>query len=62
MVGFNDDLVAFGSFVLVCVVLSHFGEMMAVAVMGVFRNAQLSSDTTSLIFSASGFLATGLIR
>ncbi|GFR98642.1 ATP-binding cassette sub-family G member 5 [Elysia marginata] len=60
--GFNDDILAFGMFVLVIVVLSQFGEMMAVAVMGVFRTSQLSSDTTSLVFSASGFLATGLIR
>ncbi|KAK3772827.1 hypothetical protein RRG08_062509, partial [Elysia crispata] len=62
VVGFNDDLLAFGMFVLVIVMLSQFGEMMAVAVLGVFRTTQLSSDTTSLIFSASGFLATGLIR
>ncbi|GFO10244.1 ATP-binding cassette sub-family g member 5 [Plakobranchus ocellatus] len=49
-------------FILVSVMLTQFGEMMAVAVLGVFRSAQLASDTTSLVFSASGFLSTGLIR
>ncbi|GFO20501.1 ATP-binding cassette sub-family g member 5 [Plakobranchus ocellatus] len=36
--GLNEDLEAFGMFILVCVMLTQFGEMMAVAVLGVFRS------------------------
>ncbi|XP_059144004.1 ATP-binding cassette sub-family G member 5-like [Physella acuta] len=60
--GMNDDLVRFGSFILVCVMLTQFGEMMTVGVLGVFWNSQLANNTTALIMSASGLVASGVLR
>uniref|UniRef100_A0A2C9L8I2 CDR ABC transporter domain-containing protein n=1 Tax=Biomphalaria glabrata TaxID=6526 RepID=A0A2C9L8I2_BIOGL len=42
--------------------LSQIGEMVTVSIMGVFRNIQLASNATTLIFSASGVVASGLLR
>ncbi|XP_055879277.1 ATP-binding cassette sub-family G member 5-like isoform X1 [Biomphalaria glabrata] len=61
-VGLNPDLVSFGCFILVVVMLSQIGEMVTVSIMGVFRNIQLASNATTLIFSASGVVASGLLR
>ncbi|KAH9488423.1 ATP-binding cassette sub- G member 5 [Bulinus truncatus] len=60
--GMNPDLVGFGCFILVCVMLSQVGEMVTVSVLGLFRNMQLASNATTLVFSASGLVASGLLR
>ncbi|KAH9488427.1 ATP-binding cassette sub- G member 5 [Bulinus truncatus] len=60
--GLNPDIVSFGAFVLVCVMLQQFGEMMTMSICGFFRNVQLANNTTALIFSASGLVASGLVR
>ncbi|GFR98648.1 ATP-binding cassette sub-family G member 5 [Elysia marginata] len=62
VVGFKDDLVVFGMFVLVIIMMGQFGEMMAVGFMGVIRPVQLACDTTSLLFNTSAFFGSGLIR
>lgn len=60
--GMNPDLVAFGSFALVCVMLTQFGEILTVAVLGVFRNSQLANNSTALMLSASGLISSGILR
>ncbi|KAK0050357.1 ATP-binding cassette sub-family G member 5 [Biomphalaria pfeifferi] len=58
----NPNIVSFGAFVLVSIMLQQFGEVMTISICGFFRNAQLANNTTALIFSASGLVASGLLR
>ncbi|KAI8784889.1 ATP-binding cassette sub-family G member 5 [Biomphalaria glabrata] len=60
--GMNPNIVSFGAFVLVSIMLQQFGEVMTISICGFFRNAQLANNTTALIFSASGLVASGLLR
>ncbi|BFZ08011.1 hypothetical protein BsWGS_11050 [Bradybaena similaris] len=58
----STDPLAFGAFILVCLVLIQFGETLTAGVLGVFRNVQLANNSTALMFAASGLLASGLLR
>ncbi|CAG5128729.1 unnamed protein product [Candidula unifasciata] len=58
----NNDTLSFAAFVLVCLILVQFGETLTAGILGVFRNVPLANNTTALVFSASGLLASGLLR
>nr|KAG5692505.1 hypothetical protein BaRGS_018710 [Batillaria attramentaria] len=60
--GMNPDLDLFGMHVAVVVILHLAGEFLTMAVMGLFRDPQLSNTTTTLLFSASGLIASGFLR
>ncbi|XP_012940212.1 ATP-binding cassette sub-family G member 5 [Aplysia californica] len=62
IVGLNEDVWVFFQFFIMCIILMQFGEIMAIAFLGIFRDSQLANNTTSLVLAASGLLASGLLR
>ncbi|GFO20502.1 ATP-binding cassette sub-family g member 5 [Plakobranchus ocellatus] len=62
VVGFKADLLTFGMFVLVTVIMAQFGEMISVGFLGVIRSVQLACDSTALLFNTLAFFGSGLIR
>ncbi|XP_025105777.1 LOW QUALITY PROTEIN: ATP-binding cassette sub-family G member 5-like [Pomacea canaliculata] len=60
--GMSADADKFAIHIAVVFVLHLVGELLTVAMMGVFRNPQLANTTTALIFTASGLVASGFLR
>lgn len=58
----SADADKFAIHIAVVFVLHLVGELLTVAMMGVFRNPQLANTTTALIFTASGLVASGFLR
>lgn len=52
----------FAKYVAVVLMLHLSGELLTVAIMGIFKNPRLASNTTSLIFAAASLIGSGFLR
>lgn len=49
-------------YVAVVMCLHLCGELLSVACMGLFRNTQMANNTSSILLTASGLIASGFLR
>ncbi|PVD26127.1 hypothetical protein C0Q70_13795 [Pomacea canaliculata] len=60
--GMNPVADHFAKYLAVVLMLHLSGELLTVAIMGIFKNPRLASNTTSLIFAAASLIGSGFLR